>query len=258
MTESPAKVIWKNTQTSWFSNWTESHRSYFLEFFPRKQLSSRYARLNLIHDQQIDDPQIRSKTAALLARMFAVKGSTLASNFHQLFTTFLGRFNDRATEIRIIMVEFAKHYLIYQDTHLKDINGMVFVLSNVTVCRSVEQPCQRHWRRSSCQGRGCRVWCREREAYRNIGRFDENCGRATPRQKGFTSGTLFLRLQESVRKEASQKLAELYVALSEKWQVDATNWDEENVSKFAWIPSKILLGYFIDAKDRWIRVDVCT
>jgi sister-chromatid-cohesion protein PDS5 len=71
----------------------------------------------------VEDEEIRTKAVKLLARMFAVEGSTLASSYRQLFTNFLGRFNDKSTEIRVEMVRFAKHFLISHDVFRDDVNG---------------------------------------------------------------------------------------------------------------------------------------
>ena len=62
----------------------------------------------------------------LLARMFAARGSTLATNYRQLFASFLGRFNDKEVQIRLIMVEFARHFLV---NHSPSISGYQDVFS---------------------------------------------------------------------------------------------------------------------------------
>lgn len=55
--------------------------------------------------------------------MFGAKNSSLASNYRTLFTVFLGRFNDKETDIRAKMLEFAKSYLTTHTHFISDVNG---------------------------------------------------------------------------------------------------------------------------------------
>jgi sister-chromatid-cohesion protein PDS5 len=78
-------------------------------------------------DQQlkVEDLETRSSAVQLLARMFAAKDSTLPSSYPHLFSAFLGRFKDVNHEIRIVMVQFAEHFIINQadDKLLHSVTG---------------------------------------------------------------------------------------------------------------------------------------
>lgn len=73
---------------------------------------------------EIADPTERGRAVGVLARMFAVKNSTMAVDYHQLFVSFLRRFQDREPKIRMVMVEFGKYYLMYQNSDLEDVEGL--------------------------------------------------------------------------------------------------------------------------------------
>lgn len=92
----------------------QSHRLiYELNTINPNLLSSVLPRLE--SELKIDILEIRAEAVQLLANMFAAKGSQLPMNYHQLYSTFLGRFKDVNHSLRIVMVQdFAKDFIINQ------------------------------------------------------------------------------------------------------------------------------------------------
>lgn len=67
------------------------------------------------------DEEERYGSVSLLARMFSEKDSTLALNHRQLWTAFLGRFNDISIKIRTKCVQYSMHFLLNHPLLRKDI-----------------------------------------------------------------------------------------------------------------------------------------
>lgn len=67
------------------------------------------------------DEEERYGSVSLLARMFSEKDSTLALNHKQLWTAFLGRFNDISIKIRTKCVQYSMHFLLNHPLLRKDI-----------------------------------------------------------------------------------------------------------------------------------------
>lgn len=67
------------------------------------------------------DEEERYGSVSLLARMFSEKESTLALNHRQLWTAFLGRFNDISIKIRTKCVQYSMHFLLNHPLLRKDI-----------------------------------------------------------------------------------------------------------------------------------------
>ncbi|MCL4115786.1 UNVERIFIED_CONTAM: hypothetical protein GTU68_048938, partial [Idotea baltica] len=67
------------------------------------------------------DEEERFGSVSLLARMFSEKDSSLAIDHKQLWTAFLGRFNDISIKIRIKCVQYSMHFLINHPELRKDI-----------------------------------------------------------------------------------------------------------------------------------------
>lgn len=85
-----------------------------------------YVLPQLDNQLKVEDLETRSSAVQLLARMFAAKDSTLPSSYPHLFSAFLGRFKDINPDIRIVMVQFAEHFIINQadDKLLSSVTGM--------------------------------------------------------------------------------------------------------------------------------------
>jgi len=77
----------------------------------------------LEQELRVDELEMRRAVVELLARLFASRESQLASGYHVLFNAFLARFNDRDSEIRAVMVEFSKHFLLAHQIDVQQING---------------------------------------------------------------------------------------------------------------------------------------
>ncbi|XP_014241753.1 sister chromatid cohesion protein PDS5 homolog B-B isoform X2 [Cimex lectularius] len=67
------------------------------------------------------DEEQRLGAVSLLARMFSEKDSTLAKTHQQLWTAFLGRFNDINVFIRIKCVQYSMHFLLNHPELRRDI-----------------------------------------------------------------------------------------------------------------------------------------
>lgn len=70
-----------------------------------------YVLPQLENELKVETLEIRSTAVQLLARIFASKDSQTVLSYHQLYNAFLGRFKDINPDIRIVMCEFAQHFL---------------------------------------------------------------------------------------------------------------------------------------------------
>jgi sister-chromatid-cohesion protein PDS5 len=70
-----------------------------------------YVLPQLENELKVETLETRSTAVQLLARIFAAKDNQTALNYHQLYNAFLGRFKDINPDIRIVMCEFAQHFL---------------------------------------------------------------------------------------------------------------------------------------------------
>eukprot|EP01117_Protostelium_nocturnum_P009824 TRINITY_DN3505_c1_g2_i4.p1 TRINITY_DN3505_c1_g2~~TRINITY_DN3505_c1_g2_i4.p1 ORF type:complete len:1295 (-),score=522.47 TRINITY_DN3505_c1_g2_i4:122-4006(-) len=98
-------------------------------------------------ERELRSENLPTKLAAngLLARLFAAKGSNLASNY-KLFSAFLLGFHDTEEKIRNVMLQFARHYMANQSQNLEmftdpliarlqDVNEEIRKLAVTTVCQ---------------------------------------------------------------------------------------------------------------------------
>lgn len=68
---------------------------------------------HLVEELKVDDVDVRLRCVKLLLQMFTEPGSTLLDQYEPLFAELLGRYNDSAPEIRVIMVDKSPDVLKY-------------------------------------------------------------------------------------------------------------------------------------------------
>eukprot|EP01105_Mastigella_eilhardi_P004533 TRINITY_DN1604_c0_g2_i3.p1 TRINITY_DN1604_c0_g2~~TRINITY_DN1604_c0_g2_i3.p1 ORF type:complete len:2171 (-),score=664.74 TRINITY_DN1604_c0_g2_i3:1683-8195(-) len=166
---------------------------------------------------KVEDKKTRHAMVNLLAHLFATSYN-LTTSYRPLFQAFLQRFNDKKASIRMLMLEFARHYIVVHADpdlsedlfkRLRDPKERVRKVAVASVCSALMD--------------------------------NYNC--VSPKLLA-ELGDRMRDKKPEVRHMAIKHLARLYVLLRAKWGA-RKKWAEENLKKFGWIPAKIMCCYLL-------------